>query len=719
MSENNMSKHSKSRVMTLLAIAAVAVGGLLFMWRHIENKREEQASVVVSGAPDIKSVPGAGNPSSQYVQDQNLQNQINEQEARKKGTSAVPTITRSSFVGNPGEFSTGSTQPGLCPLKKVVVMFKPNPASCTVENLRMARKTGVTAEELACQACSCPALKVAGYTAGDLKEVGYTAKQLKGCGFTVDQLLSAGFTAPELKSAGFTAQELKVAGFTAGQLKAAGFSDADLKAAGFTPKEIAEVSKIAPGSQGLSAEQLKAKGLTAAQLKKMGFTAAQLKAAGFTADQLKKAGFSAKALHEAGFSAADLKAAGLTPAALKVAGLTAGQLKGAGFTAEELKAAGFTPHDLRTAGFTASALHAANFPAAELRAAGFTRGDLLRGGYEPAEAGYAKNTAVKVPVTAFPATPGSTPALNNAAQMSSANMASGAGVSMPSVSANSPEARLAEIARLQQKQMNAQQRQDYIAQQQGAMTMQAQKLLAGWSNHSTQALAKAPVVKATQGSGAGSSGASAGAGAPIIKAGTVLFAVLDTGVNSDNNSPIMAHVVSGALKGAKLLGKFERINDRVLLSFYLVSDPSYPNSIGINAVAIDPDTAHTAMAGSVDHHYLLRYGTLFASAFLEGMSNAVIANHSTTICGGLFGTCQQIQTGGLDTKGQVAVAMGTVGQQLSNHLGNTFDTPPTVKVAAGSGLGILFMSDVQMPTQAAVAPQAAVKNQLLALTQGN
>lgn len=772
MSENNMSNHSKSRVLSLLALAALVVGGLVFVWRHVENKRDAQASAVVSTAPQINSVPGAGNPSNQYVQDQNLQNQLNEQQARKKGTSAVPTITRSSFVGNPGEFSddssnSGSTMPGQCPLKKVVVMFKPNPASCTVENLTMARKTGVTAEELACQGCSCPALKLAGYTSGDLKDVGYTAAQLKNCGFTIDQLVAAGFTARDLKSAGFTAQdlakagftpgeisnafhgtplaknlsektgleasqlkgkglsaaELKKDGFTAAQLKAAGFSDNDLKAAGFTPKEIAEVSKISKGSEGLSAAELKAHGLTAAQLKKMGFTAAQLKAAGFTADQLKKAGFSAKDLRDAGFSAAALKAAGFNPAELKAAGFTAGQLKAAGFTPEELKAAGFTARDLRAAGVTAAQLHAANFPAAELRAAGFTRGDLLRGGYAPAEAGYAQNTAsagnaLQTPASNLtPKVAGSTPGLNNFA---AGNNTNSGGASMPSVTGNSPEARLAEIARLQQKQMNAQQRQDYIAQQQGAMTMQAQKLLAGWSNHSTQTLAKAPKVQANNSTGTGSAAGTSATGAPMIKAGTVLFAVLDTAVNSDNNSPIMAHVVSGALKGAKLLGKFGRVNDRVLLSFYLVSDPRYPSSIGINAVAIDPDTAHTAMAGSVDHHYLLRYGTLFASAFLQGMSNAVIANHSTMVCGGLFGTCQQIQTGGLDTAGQAAVAMGTVGQQFSNKLGDTFNTPPTVKVPAGSGLGILFMNDVQMPTQQAAAPeQAAVKNQLLALTQGN
>lgn len=746
MSENNMTNHSKSRVLMLLAIAAVVVGSIVFVWRHAQNKRNAQASVSVSGAPSIQSVPGAGNPSAQYVQDQNLQNQINEQKARKAGTSAVPTITRSSFVGNPGEFAqdipnADSQAPAQCSLKKVVVMFKPNPASCSLDNLKMARKTGVTAEELACQGCPTSLLRLAGYTAGDLKNIGYTAKQLKAAGFSDADLKDAGFSDKEIQGAknafikpglssaellkgGLNAAALRKAGFTAAELKAAGFSDADLKAAGYSAKDLAEAAKISPGSHGLTAAELKAHGFTAAQLKKMGFTAAQLKAAGFSADELKKAGFGAKALKDAGFTAAELKAAGFTPEELKAAGFTAGQLKAAGVSAEALKAAGFTPEELRSAGFDAAELRHAGYSPEQLRAAGYTRGDLLRGGYSPIEAGYAKKSSPGDSAGNY-AGNGNGNGNGNAASRNAAlnNFSAqnpnndGNNSSLPSMTANSPEARLAEVARLQQQQMNAQQKQDYIAQQQGAMTMQAQKLLAGWSNHSNQTLAQAPVDKSARNS-ANNAGNLAGAGSvPIIKAGTVLFAVLDTGINSDNSSPIMAHVVSGALKGAKLLGKFTRINDRVLLSFYLVNDPRYPNSIGINAVAIDPDTAHTAMADSVNYHYMLRYGSLFASAFVEGLSDAVIANHSTTACG-LFG-CQQFANGNLSTKDEALMAVGKVGQQYSSQASNNFNTPPTVKVAAGSGLGILFMSDVQMPAQAQINnTQVAVKSQLLSLNEG-
>ena len=80
------------------------------------------------GSPSIESLPGAGDPTSEYVKSQNSQNQKNEAKARAKGTTSVPTMTRPSFIGNPDAFgtlpSTAATDKTSdvgkpdCPLKK-------------------------------------------------------------------------------------------------------------------------------------------------------------------------------------------------------------------------------------------------------------------------------------------------------------------------------------------------------------------------------------------------------------------------------------------------------------------------------------------------------------------------------------------------------------------------------------------------------------------------
>ena len=814
--------NAKKRIVVALIVAVVVIGGGVAYWHHHEvEKNRMQASADVTGAPRIESLPGSDKASNQYVDNQNQQNRQQDLQARKNATSNVPTITRPNFIGNPDQFGNafGSHPSKTCPINKVVVMYKPNPASCIPQNLKLARDAGVTAEELRCQGCTCPALKLAGYNAADLKNVGFTATELKKCGYTLGQLVAAGFSASDLhdagfsakqlagagfsagqlaaagyspdeikkagytkaqlaaaglensvcnvtalkkarargvsaaklraegcglaalKAAGFTAADLKAAGFTASDLKAAGFSDADLKKAGFTPEQIKEADNAAKvcnvenlkkqreagvsalemknngcslaalkaagytagelRAAGFSAKQLKDAGFSAKQLKAAGFSANDLKAAGFSAKQLKDAGFSAKQLKAAGFSAKDLKDAGFSAKALKNAGFSAAALKNAGYSAGQLREAGYTPKQLKDAGFSAKQLRAGGFSAAdlasaftpkELAAAGFTKGDLLRAGFTPKQAGYESvSKAVKAVQAAKPVEFSSVPKAN---------------ANVPGVQENSPEAQLARLARMQQQQMTAQQRADSIQVMQGAMTAQAQKMLGEWSTNAQQAGKYALVVPKTA-AAAGKGGANdADAGGPVIKAGTVMYAVLDTAINSDENTPIMAHVVQGPLKGAKLLGQFTREDKKVLINFNLVSVPKYPKSIGVNAVAIDPDTARTAVSGLVNNHYLLRYGTLFASAFLQGISDAIQTSGSTTSCpggvGSIFG-CTTVHDK-LNTSQQVAVGLGKVGQQYSDKLGDNFDTPPTIKIPGGTGIGILLMQDLQLPLEKPALP---------------
>jgi intracellular multiplication protein IcmE len=185
----------------------------------------------------------------------------------------------------------------------------------------------------------------------------------------------------------------------------------------------------------------------------------------------------------------------------------------------------------------------------------------------------------------------------------------------------------------------------------------------------------------------------------IIKAGTILFGVLDTAVNSDYpDTPVLATIVSeGPFKGAKLLGKLQvaqstpgQSKDRVSLTFSLMDMPSWTSSKGVNAFAIDPDTARTVMASNVDYHYLKRYGSIMGAAFLTGYSNAITqAGTSTT---GIFGTSTTHPS--LSPTQKIAVGLGQVGTTIGAQIQNYINIPPTVTVNAGVGLGILFMGEV-------------------------
>ena len=674
MSKKNMNKLSlfktaKSRLMASVVGGVVVVAGIGSIWHYHSVKSAQQGYAHVISGPSIASVPGAGETTNNYNKDQQTQNNQKAAAAVKAGTSNVPTITKTTASDINGFLSDSDSPKKECPIKKTVVMYKPNPANCSISNLKLAHKSGVTAEELVCQGCSCPSLKLAGYTVGDLKNIGYTAKQLKKCGFTLNQLIAAGYSAKDLKDAGYSSDELKKAGFSAGELAAAGYTDTGYKNKITSDKCDPEALKKQRLS-GVSAKQLKAQGCGVAALKAAGFSAKDLKDAGFSAKDLKDAGFSPKELKNAGFSAKDLKAAGFS----------AGQLKDAGFSAKDLKNAGYSPEQLREAGLSADALKAAGLPADQLKEAGYSKGDLLRGGYTPEESGYDNSAPVATP--AAKTTAAKTPAATTSA------------VAMPSVNGNTAEARLKQLAVDQQARMTQQQRQDNINRMQAAMMGQSNKLLTGWGAENSQALqVAAPETTPVVDGGSAGSDQDKNLG-PTYKAGTVMYAVLDTAINSDENTPIMAHIVDGALKGTKLLGTFSRTDKKLLISFKTLNIPSYDQSIGVKAVAIDPDTARTALAGQVDNHYLLRYGTLFASSFLEGIGDAF---QSTTTSGSIFINTDVTMSEKPDATSATMQGLGKVGTKMGQSLAPVFNKNPTIKIGAGEGLGILLMSDLQLP----------------------
>jgi intracellular multiplication protein IcmE len=131
--------------------------------------------------------------------------------------------------------------------------------------------------------------------------------------------------------------------------------------------------------------------------------------------------------------------------------------------------------------------------------------------------------------------------------------------------------------------------------------------------------------------------------------------------------------------------------DKVSLNFTLMNMDSWDKGKNVTAFAIDPDTARTVMASNVNYHYMLRYGTMFASSFVTGYANGISQSGSTT-SSGIFGTTNTHPQ--LSPGEKIAVALGQVGTTFGTALANYVNTPTTVKVNSGVGLGILFMADV-------------------------
>jgi intracellular multiplication protein IcmE len=277
--------------------------------------------------------------------------------------------------------------------------------------------------------------------------------------------------------------------------------------------------------------------------------------------------------------------------------------------------------------------------------------------------------------------------------------------SLPSGFSNPNDEALQNLARRQAAQMSAQQLAAMKQQIQSAMTTQTTQLVSGW-NAPTQQYVAANASKENGGEATGAGGiggltsglgGSSAANAalsrpPLMKAGTIMFAVLDTAINSDEPGPVLATIVDGRFKDSRLIGTLTNQGQKVMLNFTTMVVPSFPKSLSVNAVAIDTTTARTALSSDTNNHYVLRYGSLFASAFLQGYGQTLLSAGSTVQSTGL----QTVTTAPmLSPTQEIYAALGTVGQKWGTVAGNIFNTPPTVQVYSGTSLGVLILSDVQ------------------------
>jgi len=258
-----------------------------------------------------------------------------------------------------------------------------------------------------------------------------------------------------------------------------------------------------------------------------------------------------------------------------------------------------------------------------------------------------------------------------------------------------------QVADKQQAIMREQRARQMAIQLESAMSGQMSQLVSAWGPPTQQM-----VVGAQQLADGGPGGMNSTAGGAaalqkniLIKAGTIMFAMLDTSVNSDEPGPVMATITDGVLKGGKLIGTMSAQGQKAMLTFNTLSLPTVNASVSINTVAIDPATARTALSSDTDNHYLLRYGTLFASTFLSGYAQALTQSGSTTSVT-LSGIVHTVPP--LDAQQKVLVALGNVGQQYSSVLGGMVNTPPTIKVYSGTSMGILFLADMPAPQGFAV-----------------
>lgn len=191
----------------------------------------------------------------------------------------------------------------------------------------------------------------------------------------------------------------------------------------------------------------------------------------------------------------------------------------------------------------------------------------------------------------------------------------------------------------------------------------------------------------------------------LVPAGRGVYAHTIVSVNSDTGGPIILEADTGPLRGDRMIGVFSRNQgggslfgntDRVVVQVNSLEHQG--QSIPVKGLVIAPDSMETAVATSVDQHYIERFALPAAAAFVSGLGQAIALSHSTIGYTPFGGIIQSYN--GLNFRDQAGIAGGAAAAQIGQTLTQQMPRGPTVYLAANAGVGVIFLSNVTAPAGA-------------------
>ncbi|CAN2536432.1 hypothetical+protein [Methylocapsa aurea] len=196
----------------------------------------------------------------------------------------------------------------------------------------------------------------------------------------------------------------------------------------------------------------------------------------------------------------------------------------------------------------------------------------------------------------------------------------------------------------------------------------------------------------------------------LVPAGRGVYAHTVLSVNSETGGPIVLQADTGPLAGDRMIGTFSKnqavgalFGDTERLVVRINSVEHHGQTINVQGLVIAPDSMETAVATSVDQHYIERFALPTAAAFVAGLGQAIALSNSTigyTPYGGMIQSY-----GKLDFRQQAGIAGGAAAAQIGQTLQQQTPKGATVFLAANAGVGVIFLSNViAAPETASVDP---------------
>ncbi|MBI1301395.1 MAG: hypothetical protein GC137_07025 [Alphaproteobacteria bacterium] len=179
----------------------------------------------------------------------------------------------------------------------------------------------------------------------------------------------------------------------------------------------------------------------------------------------------------------------------------------------------------------------------------------------------------------------------------------------------------------------------------------------------------------------------------IIPAGKIVYGQLLLEANSDLPTTVLAQMVSGPLRGYKVLGQFTLLEDlgKMAITFNLaVNDKG--EQYTLNGVMLDPDTGLAALRTSINRRYFRRVVFPAAAAFVEGFAEALAETDTTTVVVEGGTTVEDGEEKEIEE--EVASGVEDAAAEISSIIDEQADVPIQVIIAAGTPIAIFFTENV-------------------------
>lgn len=180
----------------------------------------------------------------------------------------------------------------------------------------------------------------------------------------------------------------------------------------------------------------------------------------------------------------------------------------------------------------------------------------------------------------------------------------------------------------------------------------------------------------------------------VIPAGKIVYGQMLLEANSDVPFTVLAQMVSGPLKGWKLLGEFEVLDGVEMLGItFSMAVNEDGKQYDIEAVMLNPDTGLAALRTDIDHRYLKRVIFPAAAEFVSGYASAIAESGRTsvTVRGETVTTAENPTT----DKQEVATGVEEAADEISSILDEIGDVDVKIVIEAGTPIGVFFTQNVE------------------------